>query len=87
MSCKYTLRFAPDSLGEYKDFIVVETQAEDLLVVPVEAWRPPPVLTCEFINKCLLFLNTTLYFFLLFFAAVLLSTKSSGVWLLSDRRG
>lgn len=48
MSCKYTLRFAPDSLGDYKDFIVVETQAEGPFVVPIEAWRPPPILTCMF---------------------------------------
>lgn len=47
MSCKYTVRFAPDSLGDYEDFIVVETQAEHLLVVPIAARRPPPVLTCE----------------------------------------
>nr|CBN81993.1 Deleted in lung and esophageal cancer protein 1 [Dicentrarchus labrax] len=33
MSCKYTVRFAPDSLGDYEDFIVVETQAEHLFVV------------------------------------------------------
>uniref|UniRef100_A0A3P9CVN0 DLEC1 cilia and flagella associated protein n=1 Tax=Maylandia zebra TaxID=106582 RepID=A0A3P9CVN0_9CICH len=47
MSCKYTLRFAPDSLGDYKDFIVVETQAEGPFVVPIEAWRPPPILTLD----------------------------------------
>uniref|UniRef100_A0A3Q4N0R9 DLEC1 cilia and flagella associated protein n=1 Tax=Neolamprologus brichardi TaxID=32507 RepID=A0A3Q4N0R9_NEOBR len=47
MSCKYTLRFAPDSLGDYKDFIVVETQTEGPFVVPIEAWRPPPILTLD----------------------------------------
>lgn len=47
MSCKYTVRFAPDSLADYEDFIIVETQAEHLLVVPVAAARPPPILTCE----------------------------------------
>ncbi|XP_047468119.1 deleted in lung and esophageal cancer protein 1 isoform X2 [Mugil cephalus] len=52
MSCKYTLRFAPDSLADYKDFIVVETQAEDLLVVPIEAWRPPPILTLPRVLDC-----------------------------------
>ncbi|XP_028289337.1 deleted in lung and esophageal cancer protein 1 [Parambassis ranga] len=52
MSCKYTLRFAPDSLGQYKDFIVVESQAEDPLVVPIEAWRPPPVLTLPRVLEC-----------------------------------
>ncbi|XP_069559633.1 deleted in lung and esophageal cancer protein 1 [Brachyistius frenatus] len=52
MSCKYTLRFAPDSLEDYKDFVVVETQAEHLFVVPVEARRPPPVLTLPRFLDC-----------------------------------
>lgn len=47
MSCKYTVRFAPDSLGDYEDFVTVETQGEHLLVVPIVARRPPPVLTRE----------------------------------------
>uniref|UniRef100_A0A3B5AQA2 Deleted in lung and esophageal cancer protein 1 Ig-like domain-containing protein n=1 Tax=Stegastes partitus TaxID=144197 RepID=A0A3B5AQA2_9TELE len=52
MSCKYTLRFAPDSLADYKDFIVVETQAEQQLLVPIEAWRPPPILTLPRVLDC-----------------------------------
>ncbi|XP_038584685.1 deleted in lung and esophageal cancer protein 1 [Micropterus salmoides] len=52
MSCKYTVRFAPDSLGDYEDFIVVETQAEHLLVVPIAARRPPPVLTLPRVLDC-----------------------------------
>ncbi|XP_044032520.1 deleted in lung and esophageal cancer protein 1 isoform X2 [Siniperca chuatsi] len=52
MSCKYTVRFAPDSLGDYEDFIVVETQAEHLLVVPITARRPPPVLTLPRVLDC-----------------------------------
>ncbi|XP_030612582.1 deleted in lung and esophageal cancer protein 1 isoform X2 [Archocentrus centrarchus] len=52
MSCKYMLRFAPDSLADYKDFIVVEAQAEDPFVVPVEAWRPPPILTLPRVLDC-----------------------------------
>lgn len=47
MSCQYTVRFAPDSLSDYEDFLVVETQAQYPLLVPVEARRPPPILTCE----------------------------------------
>lgn len=47
MSCKYTVRFAPDSLGDYEDFVTVKTQGEHLLEVPIVARRPPPVLTCE----------------------------------------
>uniref|UniRef100_A0A3Q3W7F0 Deleted in lung and esophageal cancer protein 1 Ig-like domain-containing protein n=1 Tax=Mola mola TaxID=94237 RepID=A0A3Q3W7F0_MOLML len=45
MSCKYIVRFAPDSLGDYEDFITVETEVEHLLVVPIVATRAPPVLT------------------------------------------
>ncbi|KAM7369872.1 hypothetical protein PAMP_011162 [Pampus punctatissimus] len=52
MSCKYTVRFAPDSLADYEDLIVVETQAEHLLVVPIEARRPPPVLTLPRVLDC-----------------------------------
>lgn len=47
MSCKYMVRFAPESLGGYEDFITVETQGEDVLVVPIRAERHPPVLTRE----------------------------------------
>ncbi|XP_068604350.1 deleted in lung and esophageal cancer protein 1 [Brachionichthys hirsutus] len=52
MSCKYTVRFAPDSLGDYEDFIVVETQAEEPLVVSIVAKRPPPVLTLPRVLDC-----------------------------------
>lgn len=47
MSCKYTVRFAPDSLGDYEDFITVEMQMRQMFVVPIVAKRPAPVLTCE----------------------------------------
>uniref|UniRef100_A0A672HDS9 DLEC1 cilia and flagella associated protein n=1 Tax=Salarias fasciatus TaxID=181472 RepID=A0A672HDS9_SALFA len=52
MSCKYTLRFAPDSLADYTDFLVVETQTEHLFAVPIEAARPPPVLTLPRVLDC-----------------------------------
>ncbi|XP_023122061.2 deleted in lung and esophageal cancer protein 1 [Amphiprion ocellaris] len=52
MSCKYTLRFAPDSLADYKDFIMVESQAQHQLLVPIEAWRPPPILTLPRVLDC-----------------------------------
>ncbi|KAM6900472.1 deleted in lung and esophageal cancer protein 1 [Xenentodon cancila] len=52
MSCKYALSFTPDSLGDYKDFIVVETPAESVLVVPIEARRPPPILTLSRVLDC-----------------------------------
>lgn len=52
MSCKYTVHFAPDSLGDFEDFLVVETQAEHMLVVPIAATRPPPVLTLPRVLDC-----------------------------------
>ncbi|KAF0028061.1 hypothetical protein F2P81_019148 [Scophthalmus maximus] len=52
ISCKYTVQFAPDSLADYEDFIVVETQAEQLLVVPIAAARPPPILTLPRVLDC-----------------------------------
>ncbi|XP_047664680.1 deleted in lung and esophageal cancer protein 1 [Tachysurus fulvidraco] len=45
MSCQYTVRFAPDSLAHYEDFLVVETQSPHPLIIPLEAHRPPPILT------------------------------------------
>lgn len=47
MSCQYTVRFAPDSLADYEDALVVETQSPYPLIIPVEAHRPPPILSCE----------------------------------------
>ncbi|KAM3860691.1 deleted in lung and esophageal cancer protein 1 [Diretmus argenteus] len=52
MSCKYTVRFAPDSLADYEDFIVVETQAQHPLRVPIKAQRPPPALTLPRVLDC-----------------------------------
>ncbi|XP_061602995.1 deleted in lung and esophageal cancer protein 1-like [Cololabis saira] len=52
MSVKYTVSFTPDSLGDYKDFIQVKTRAESVLVVPIEAWRPPPKLTLSRVLDC-----------------------------------
>ncbi|XP_078460182.1 deleted in lung and esophageal cancer protein 1-like [Lampetra planeri] len=45
MSCSYSVRFAPDSLADVDDFLLVETQAEHTLLVPIQARRPPPILT------------------------------------------
>ncbi|XP_043923496.1 deleted in lung and esophageal cancer protein 1 [Protopterus annectens] len=52
MSCHYTVRFAPDSLMDYEDFILVETQALYPLAIPVEARRPPPILTLPRVLEC-----------------------------------
>ncbi|XP_053343905.1 deleted in lung and esophageal cancer protein 1 [Clarias gariepinus] len=45
MSCQYTVRFAPDSLADFEDFLVVESLSVHPLIIPLEAHRPPPVLT------------------------------------------
>ncbi|MEE6467413.1 hypothetical protein FKM82_007232 [Ascaphus truei] len=45
MSCHYKVRFVPDSLADFEDFILVESQAPYPVLVPIEARRPPPVLT------------------------------------------
>ncbi|XP_072455258.1 deleted in lung and esophageal cancer protein 1 isoform X2 [Notamacropus eugenii] len=45
MNCQYTVRFAPDSLGDFDDYILVETQATQTLLIPLQARRPPPILT------------------------------------------
>ncbi|XP_075906627.1 deleted in lung and esophageal cancer protein 1 isoform X2 [Nelusetta ayraudi] len=52
MSCKYMVHFAPESLGGYEDFITVETQGEDVLVVPIRAERHPPVVTLPRVMEC-----------------------------------
>ncbi|KAM6977672.1 deleted in lung and esophageal cancer protein 1 [Aplochiton taeniatus] len=52
MCCHYTVRFAPDSLANYEDFLVVETQAQYPLIVPINARRPPPILTLPSVMDC-----------------------------------
>ncbi|XP_026871989.2 deleted in lung and esophageal cancer protein 1 isoform X2 [Electrophorus electricus] len=52
LSCQYTVRFAPDSLADYEDFLVVETQSPYPLIVPVEAHIPPPMLTLPPVLDC-----------------------------------
>ena len=49
MSAQFKVRFMPDSLGEYSDEIVVQSQCAEPLTVRVIAKRPPPVLTCMYI--------------------------------------
>ncbi|XP_039609639.1 deleted in lung and esophageal cancer protein 1 isoform X1 [Polypterus senegalus] len=52
MSCQYTIRFIPDCLADFEDFILIETQAPFPLVVPIEARRPPPILTLPRVLDC-----------------------------------
>lgn len=47
MTCQYTVQFIPEYLGDYEDCILVETQVSEPLLIPIQAKRPPPVLTCQ----------------------------------------
>ncbi|KFZ50995.1 Deleted in lung and esophageal cancer protein 1, partial [Antrostomus carolinensis] len=52
MTCQYTVQFIPECLGDYEDCIVVETQVSEPLLIPIQAKRPPPVLTLPHIIDC-----------------------------------
>lgn len=47
MTCQYVVQFLPDCLGDFDDFILVETQSAHTLLIPLQARRLPPVLTRE----------------------------------------
>ncbi|XP_031463677.1 deleted in lung and esophageal cancer protein 1 isoform X2 [Phasianus colchicus] len=52
MTCQYTVQFVPESLADYEDHILVETQVSEPLLIPIQAKRPPPVLTLPDIIDC-----------------------------------
>ncbi|KAL8164844.1 UNVERIFIED_CONTAM: hypothetical protein K2H54_010552, partial [Gekko kuhli] len=52
MSCYYTVQFIPEHLANYEDYIMVETQSPYPLLVPLEARRPPPILTLPPVLDC-----------------------------------
>ncbi|NWU64760.1 DLEC1 protein, partial [Pterocles burchelli] len=52
MTCQYTVQFTPECLGDYEDCILVETQVSEPLLVPIQAKRPPPVLTLPHVIDC-----------------------------------
>ncbi|KAM6117322.1 LOW QUALITY PROTEIN: deleted in lung and esophageal cancer protein 1-like [Pterocles gutturalis] len=52
MTCQYTVQFIPECLGDYEDCILVETQVSEPLLVPIQAKRPPPVLTLPHVIDC-----------------------------------
>ncbi|NXV12098.1 DLEC1 protein, partial [Cepphus grylle] len=52
MTCQYTVQFIPEYLGDYEDCILVETQVSEPLLIPIQAKRPPPVLTLPQIIDC-----------------------------------
>ncbi|NXR24703.1 DLEC1 protein, partial [Cinclus mexicanus] len=45
MACQYTVQFIPEYLGEYEDHILVESQASEPFVIPIQAKVSLPVLT------------------------------------------
>ncbi|NXY73098.1 DLEC1 protein, partial [Glareola pratincola] len=52
MTCQYTVQFIPEYLGDYEDCILVETQVSEPLLIPIQAKRPPPVLTLPHVIDC-----------------------------------
>ncbi|TFK04449.1 gamma-tubulin complex component 2 [Platysternon megacephalum] len=52
MTCQYTIQFIPEYLADYEDYILLETQAPYSLLIPIEARRPPPLLTLPRIIDC-----------------------------------
>ncbi|NXN46507.1 DLEC1 protein, partial [Rhinoptilus africanus] len=52
MTCQYTVQFIPEYPGDYEDCILVETQVSEPLLIPIQAKRPPPVLTLPHIIDC-----------------------------------
>uniref|UniRef100_A0A8D0PIG3 Deleted in lung and esophageal cancer protein 1 Ig-like domain-containing protein n=1 Tax=Sus scrofa TaxID=9823 RepID=A0A8D0PIG3_PIG len=52
MTCQYIVQFFPDCLGDFDDFILVETQSAHTLLIPLQARRPPPVLTLSPVLDC-----------------------------------
>ncbi|XP_045392550.1 deleted in lung and esophageal cancer protein 1 isoform X1 [Lemur catta] len=52
MTCQYIVQFVPDCLGDFDDFILVETQSAHTLLIPLQARRPPPVLTLSPVLDC-----------------------------------
>ncbi|XP_012502763.1 PREDICTED: deleted in lung and esophageal cancer protein 1 [Propithecus coquereli] len=52
MTCQYVVQFVPDCLGDFDDFILVETQSTHTLLIPLQARRPPPVLTLSPVLDC-----------------------------------
>ncbi|XP_066207458.1 deleted in lung and esophageal cancer protein 1 [Saccopteryx leptura] len=52
MTCQYTVQFFPDCLRDFDDTILVETQSAQPLLIPLQARRPPPVLTLFPVLDC-----------------------------------
>lgn len=50
MIAVFTIIFAPETLGDYEDAMMVEYEAQNQpLVIPIQARRPRPGVHCKFI--------------------------------------
>uniref|UniRef100_A0A8B9CT20 DLEC1 cilia and flagella associated protein n=1 Tax=Anser brachyrhynchus TaxID=132585 RepID=A0A8B9CT20_9AVES len=52
MSCQYVVQFIPEYLADYEDYILVETQVSEPLLIQIQAKRPAPVLTLPRVIDC-----------------------------------
>ncbi|XP_047596508.1 deleted in lung and esophageal cancer protein 1 isoform X4 [Lutra lutra] len=52
MTCQFIVQFFPDCLGDFDDFILVETQSAHTLLIPLQARRAPPMLTLSPVLDC-----------------------------------
>ncbi|NXO79413.1 DLEC1 protein, partial [Sitta europaea] len=52
MACQYTVQFIPEYLGEYEDYILVESQVSEPFVIPIQAKVSLPVLILPDIIVC-----------------------------------
>ncbi|XP_078378630.1 deleted in lung and esophageal cancer protein 1-like isoform X2 [Oculina patagonica] len=52
LCCQYPIKFAPDSLADYDDFIKVKTQADPPMIIAIQGRRPPPVLSLSPVLDC-----------------------------------
>ncbi|RLW11481.1 hypothetical protein DV515_00001295 [Chloebia gouldiae] len=52
MACQYTVLFIPEYLGEYEDYILVESQVSESFVIPIQAKVSLPVLTLPDFIDC-----------------------------------
>ncbi|NXC99176.1 DLEC1 protein, partial [Certhia familiaris] len=52
MACQYTVQFIPEYLGEYEDYILVESQVSEPFVIPIQAKVSLPVLKLPDIIDC-----------------------------------
>ncbi|KAJ8025227.1 Deleted in lung and esophageal cancer protein 1 [Holothuria leucospilota] len=52
MSCQYNIRFMPDSLMNFEDELIIQTQSSQPLTVKLLGQRAPPILTLSSVIDC-----------------------------------